>query len=249
VVLSSSALAIWGGEDAQGTPHAEGAVLRFPGLTWEKMPPAPIIARTRHGGAFIGSQLYIWGGVGGGVHLNNGAVYDVSTQTWTKLPEAPIGPRGNLMVRATGGRLLVWGGDDPSGVGVAADGALFDPRLQSWSVLPACPITGRSYCGADAAGGKLFVWGGYVSEAVDSGAEFDLDRREWKVLPKCELTARYDPGVLCLGSKVYVWAGCNGSDTSLAKDGAVFDAHTGAWTALPPLPFGSGAWALKYASR
>jgi hypothetical protein len=48
---------------------------------------------------------------------------------------------------------------------------------------------------------------------------------------------------------VYVWGGYAGSDTSIAKDGAVFDLKSRTWTALPPLPFGSGTWALRYSSR
>ena len=96
---------------------------------------------------WTGSELFVWGGIGGGGRssksTNDGAIYNLATNSWRQMSnDGGPSPRFNSVGVWTGTELIVWGGNTapPSDTGCgnyAGDGARYDPATDSWTPLPA----------------------------------------------------------------------------------------------------------------
>jgi len=132
--------------------------------------------RARHGSAWTGTEMIIWGGQDSNGMSPTGARYKPKID-WSAITSdsAPSLRQYHTHVWMTpANRLVVWGGQD--GVGTPLDsGALYDPANNKWSAkpIPSGPV-GRTHHSSVNADGKLIVFGGLTSKGLtNTGATLD----------------------------------------------------------------------------
>jgi N-acetylneuraminic acid mutarotase len=112
-------------------------------LSGKWYPRAPLNnARQETGGARIGDQVYVVGGLrelatGGMRAMNTVEVYDVAQDTWSASTPMPD-RRDHMVVVSHGGKLYVLGGFEADFVG-KRNFWMFDPALETWTSLPLLP--------------------------------------------------------------------------------------------------------------
>src|SRR5947208_5529361 len=107
---------VWGGENLSSVLNTGG---RYnPGTdswTATSTTSAPA-ARDFHTAVWSGSEMIVWGGLGGG-RLNTGGRYNPGTDSWTatSTTSATDGPTSTTAVWS-GSEMIVWGGEDRKSV-------------------------------------------------------------------------------------------------------------------------------------
>jgi hypothetical protein len=249
-------LLVFGGTPvAKGEPLAGGVRYRPASDAWGPLPTtdAPS-ARQGAVSAWTGDRWLVWGGVGAGGLLADGASLDPVANRWSALPSAPpafIGRRDHAAVW-TGTHWLIWGGLSMDGP--MADGAAYDPAARSWQTLPACPGPARYGHSAVWTGGRMVIWGGRTLETgpLGDGYEFEPGTRPvtgvWRAVAASPLSPRHSHGAFWTSSGMVVWGGVDGVGKSLG-DGALWGPPGGLWRALPeatgflvPASGVQGAW-------
>jgi hypothetical protein len=118
-------------------------------------------ARDYHTAVWTGSEMIVWGGLGGLFHnpLNTGGKYNPGTDTWiaTGATNAPTGRRLHTAVW-TGSEMIVWGGQGWDAVNT---GGRYNPSMNSWTATTlANAPTARFSHTAVWTGREMIVWGG-----------------------------------------------------------------------------------------
>ena len=118
-------------------------------------------ARDFHTAIWTGSEMIVWGGLGGLFHnpLNTGGKYNPGTDTWiaTSATNAPTSRRLHTAVW-TGSEMIVWGGQGWDAVNT---GGRYNPSMNSWTAttLDNAPTARFSHT-AVWTGREMIVWGG-----------------------------------------------------------------------------------------
>jgi N-acetylneuraminic acid mutarotase len=118
-------------------------------------------SRDYHTAVWTGSEMIVWGGLGGLFHnpLNTGGKYNPRTDTWiaTSTTNAPTGRRLHTAVW-TGSEMIVWGGQ---GLDAVNTGGRYNPNMNSWTAttLANAPNARFSHT-AVWTGREMIVWGG-----------------------------------------------------------------------------------------
>lgn len=176
-VWTGSVVFLWGGND-EGWPggnFADGATYDPRANTWEKLPPAPLSARSDAVAVWTGNEVLVWGGFtskgapeGSRPEHADGAAYNPATRTWRPIADAPI----------TGftGALGVWTGTDVvvvTGQARAAGGtaAAYDPATDRWRRLPDPPGAPSGTSAASTSSSLITI---AVGEP-DTGSNWSLD--------------------------------------------------------------------------
>jgi hypothetical protein len=239
-VWTGAELLVWGGGlGDKGSEHPLNDGIRYLAVTdsWERIPPAPIAARSYPASAWTGTELVVWGGWHGSWTANeprtfdDGAAYDPDTGRWRKLPPAPIDARAPLFVW-TGEELIVWGtslrtSDRP------LDGAAYDPVSDTWRTIADGPIE-LTDATAVWTGEEMIVFGaalhgGNVPETPTAiGAAYDPSADTWRELPASEI----DPNANTtnwLADRLIAW--------DYSEQTSAYSPETDAWMALagPPV--------------
>jgi hypothetical protein len=163
-VLAGDSVIIWGGKGATGAMN-DGAILNLSNgepTAWSAIATsgAPS-ARSGHAAAWTGSKLIVWGGLQGGTHLSDGAIYGPAVGqdgTWTAMSTtgAPAA-RENHAAVWTGSELVVIGGDGTSGE--LSDSHAYNPATDTWRSLSGS--TGaRSGSSSEWTGSQILIFGG-----------------------------------------------------------------------------------------
>ncbi len=118
-------------------------------------------ARDYHTAIWTGSEMIVWGGLGGLFHnpLNTGGRYNPGTDTWiaTSTTNAPTS-RGFHTAIWTGSEMIVWGGE---GLDAVNTGGRYNPSMNSWTATTlANAPTARFSHTAVWTGREMIVWGG-----------------------------------------------------------------------------------------
>lgn len=229
--------------------------------SWSVLSDSPISARRAHTAVWTGSEMIVWGGVGGAAgvcsggregctqgELADGARYGPNTNVWKVLPGSPLSRRGAHTAIWTGHEMIIWGGIVRTNVCVGldgpvfcpsalADGARYDPSANSWKALPGSPLRARWGHTAIWTGSQMIIWGGHDKLGYFSdGARYDPGTNTWTLLPSSPLTGRDSHTAIWTGTEMVVWGGVRpGGDL---VDGARYDPSTNAWTLLPDSPLG-----------
>lgn len=140
VPIGGSRLAVWGGyrDSNAGAGNVggyvdEGFIFDAALGTWSKVSalgaPTP---RSKHGMAWTGTELFVWGGFGAdGTSRDDGALYNPKTDTWRPVAAAGApSARYRPLAVWTGNRVIVWGGS------AGASGAAYDPATDAWHCMP-----------------------------------------------------------------------------------------------------------------
>ena len=202
--------------------------------------PSP---RQGHTAVWTGTEMIIWGGVGGSGELGDGAAYDPETNEWRALSQvsAPTARQWHAAVW-TGTEMLMWGGHD--GSNQTNTGARYHPVNDQWALMS---LTGapspRQYHVArwDAANARMIIHGGlgdvlsipinndYFPMGGEAGAfAYEPGAGTWKTLPTAgEPSPRGQHSALMIGSDFLVFGGADSSadtDTGFRLSNAGWDA-------------------------
>lgn len=143
----------------------------------DRLPAAPLSARTGAYSAWTGSELLIWGGYeGAGTPeegaADDGAAYDPVADTWRALPPAPEGGAYGGTALWTGEELWVLGGfGDEAGRAAVASAQAYDPTSDRWRPLPDPPGPPGTFAGIGAV-----AW-------LGDGAVASIDGALWGLAP------------------------------------------------------------------
>lgn len=135
-------------------------------------PLAPMLSeRKEHGAAFIGTSLYVFGGVDSGyVGIAGVESYDVGTNTWSADPTDLPAPRCQFAYASSDQFVYVLGGSSNGGnyAEPIFDTTLsYNPLTNAWVAGPNLPAPSREGTAA-IVGTRLYVFGGGISGAASS---------------------------------------------------------------------------------
>lgn len=189
-----------------------------PRPTWHPsfVEPGPLTPRMSHDVIWTGAEMIVWGGIGEGSELIDGAAFDPGNNLWRVLAPAPLSVE--QVTRA------VWTGDVM--VVVAEEATLtYDPRARDWSVL----AEGRSVEQT----APPPVWDGEHVYLWSRGIErLEPVRGDWTSLPDPPIEANPNPlfrSLHAAGRLLFAVSApdpCGGPRSLAAWDGST-------WTPLP----------------
>ncbi|MGH9279337.1 MAG: Kelch repeat-containing protein [Acidimicrobiales bacterium] len=156
---------MWGGagETDEGSgPVGDGAAYEPATDRWQRLPNAPLSARSGPTRIWTGDELLVVGGSAGAERFVDGAGFRPSANRWRQVASFPGTPRSSFISEWTGQEMLLWGGQ--AGDLLLGNGGAYDPATNRWRRLP--PGKPRSAATAVWTGDELIVWGGFTRLAV-----------------------------------------------------------------------------------
>jgi N-acetylneuraminic acid mutarotase len=197
--------------------------------------------RMEHTAVWSGTEMIVWGGVGGSIEsepsFGDGGRYDPSTESWRPMTEqgAPS-PRAAHTAVWTGEEMIVWGGAAYDGEQKNfSDGGRYDPLTDSWRPISLIGAPSARYRHVAAwTGSQMIVWGG---SSVDNGTGilrdggiYDLATDSWWLIEEFGLPAEV------YSSNDAVWTGSQLLLVATSYSGSVpyavvfFNPATGVWS-------------------
>ncbi len=146
---------------------------------------APLVngGRDESTSVWTGSEMIIWGGIGGSARTNTGGRYNPTTDSWTPVitTNAPVSRTWHSAVW-TGSEMIVWGGltDNLS----TNTGGRYKPTTDSWIPMTTtnAPVS-RTGHSAVWTGSVMIVWGGIDSHGDEHpGGLYDPATDSWKAV-------------------------------------------------------------------
>ncbi len=185
--------------------------------------PSP---RRDHSAVWSGEKMLIFGGYGGGLHLDDLYAYDPATDVWETLPTNPSGGRSRHAAVWTGRQMVVIGGTNGSPLSAVSS---YDPGTYTW---------GSDLAMAAPREGHIAVWTG-KEILVHGGGEFSpgsaleiIDPFGWTIQSGPDSLAPRSGHVgVWTGSELIVWGG---TDAGRLNSGERFDGTT--WSAIESSP-------------
>jgi N-acetylneuraminic acid mutarotase len=238
-VWTGSEMIVWGGTSNNSPNDANGGERYDPATdTWTAISaanaPSP---RGEHTAVWTGSEMIVWGGVGGINYLNTGGRYDPMADSWraTSLVNAPPG-RGGPVAVWTGTEMIVWGGRVGGGTAFLNTGGRYVPLTDTWvqtSTLNA-PAP-RNFHTAVWTGTEMIVWGGLIaapntsSEHTNTGGRYNPVTDIWIATQTANAPGiRSFHSAVWTGSKMIICGGSNGN--AFLNTGGLYDPVTGSWS-------------------
>jgi len=183
--------------------------------------------RYAHLAVWTGTEMIVWGGVGG-VSPPNGGRYHPATNSWTPIAagaNAPFALAGGNQAVWTGTELIVW----------ANPGGRYNPVTDSWSPMstsasvPFLPGYSAVWTGTE-----VIVWGGSdfnQSDWINTGGRYNPSTDTWMATSTAAgvPTPRERHTAVWTGSKMIVWGG---RGVGYFNDGAAYDPSSDSWVAL-----------------
>lgn len=242
-VWTGSAMILWGGFSGSIGGRNDGAMYSPSSKTWTSLPitGAPS-ARTQATAVWstTTNEMIVWGGAGSGSAANGGR-YNIALGAWAPMAPTPSAfpERTGHSAVWTGTKMIVFGGTGC--VGPCGDAASYDPVTDTWELLtPPSELDRRQYAAGFAFAGNAAFWGGTGQLVAGSayrntGAIFTPSTSMWKTMsvPSDSIfprSKRAQVSAWTAGGKLYVWGG---ADTEPLNNGAVYDAATDSWAAMP----------------
>jgi N-acetylneuraminic acid mutarotase len=216
-VWTGSRMLVWGGQsDQQGlTAYNTGASYDPATNSWTPITTsgAPT-GRRWHAAVWTGSEMVVWGGVGGGdaAPTNTGARYNPSTNAWTATPTAGA-PSARYAPTAvwTGTEMIVWGGSPVvAGASRLNTGARYNPSTNSWTATSTTNAPeGAALARAVWTGTEMIVWGGEeptIASTVRTGGRYNPASDSWvPVTPTRNSGVRTEHPAVWTGTEMIVW--------------------------------------------
>ncbi|MGE3801205.1 MAG: Kelch repeat-containing protein [Candidatus Kapaibacterium sp.] len=202
--------------------------------SWTGLPPLPL-PRTFPGGAILGRQLYVAGGIDTNRNYSASVdIFSLAEQSWRTAP--PLSkPRSRLALIALGGKLYAIGGLEGASDKEYQNSPrveVYDPENDSWSEGAPMP-TPRHGLAAIATNGKILVMGGYSDSGITNVVEeYDPKSNSWAELSPMP-TKRGFFGLAHFGDLILAIGGRVQSERGPVE---AYNPREKRWVTLPPLP-------------
>ena len=187
-------------------------------------------ARYLHTAVWTGSEMIVWGGVGGGTFLSTGWRYDPATDAWTATATSDAPSPRNLHTAVwTGREMIVWGGD-------VNTGGRYNPMTDTWSPTSTTSAPSpRAFHREVWTGSEMIVWGGYDDAAgvsLNTGGRYNPATDMWTATSsKNAPEERAFHTAVWTGSEMIVWGGFDDQAVAVLNTGGRYDPATDSWTA------------------
>jgi Galactose oxidase, central domain len=186
-------------------------------------------ARGVHTAVWTGSEMIVWGGYDGIVHLNTGGIYKPSVGSWvatstTNAPEA----RDLQTVVWTGSEMVVWGGYPATNTG-----GRYNPGTDSWVATSTtnAPVPRYEHAAVWTAN-EMIIWGGFDSGSnyLNTGGRYNPSTDSWTPTSTTNApSARSGHTAVWTGSDMIIWGGAH--DFGISNTGGRYNRGTDSWTA------------------
>lgn len=215
---------------SQSKPFDEKSVMADSWINGESSP----IGRYGHTAIWTGTEMIVWGGIGGNQYQNTGGRYNPVTDSWTltSTVNAPS-PRAYHTAIWTGDEMIIWGGAES--LNSNSDlGSRYNPTNNSWSSLASVGTSfDRQKHTAIWTGDEMIVWGGISSSgnSRNSGARYNLTNDTWTLTTLQNAPDdRYNHTAIWTGDEMIVWGGRN-EGTGKFNSGGRYQPDSDSWTA------------------
>jgi Galactose oxidase, central domain len=236
-LLAVGVLSVRNSDDDARSDVAAGGDAPASSESWERLPDAPISARTAAVGIATDDELVVWGGRDDTGLLSDGAAYSFDDRTWTTIT-GPLSAREDAVAVWTGEEVLVWGGTSTADDGSTAnlnDGASWDPETNTWTAFPGHlgavgGLTGTAWTGEEVVLVGTFAPG--LSLQPSDAWAFDPTSGEWRDLEPTPDTSGDDlrgRKAFASGQEVIVATVTNDAEVSVSA----LDPASGEWTDFP----------------
>jgi N-acetylneuraminic acid mutarotase len=258
-VWTGSVVVVWGGGGGGSVSYASGGVYDPALDRWTPMRTAgaPSARRAAHG-IWTGSRVLFWGGFDAqGAAVDSAAyLYDPVNDTWSSVNEGEPTARTGSATGFSGLEWLVYGG--ATGSTSTTETFRFAPLTGDWTARAAGPSKRRdAFSTWD--GAALFVWGGQTAGSAQTlladGSRYLPGSDAWSGVPavgapSARAASHRETGwaaAIATGRTLIV-GGYSGklplSSAEIQRDGAIYDAASGTWLAVPAWPSGEARlWA------
>ena len=198
-------------DDSLLTSRGYALFTTLPAPPWANGPTidAPS-ARNRHGAAWTGEELVVWGGfLGAGVSSGSGSRFSPTTGTWLGLPTfgAPTARESHTAVWGSP-NFIVWGGLI-NGI-FQANGGRLNLSTLAWSPVQ---TTGAPSARANHVsvwtGSRMVIWGGRNTTGyLNDGGVYDPVGNNWVPLPTTSAPApRHSAPAVFASGRLIIWGG------------------------------------------
>jgi hypothetical protein len=175
--------------------------------SWRPLSKAPIPGRIAQSAVWTGSEMIVWGGVGGGGERSDGAAYNPATRKWRRIAPSPSGVRGGGGLRSvaawTGSEMVVWAGNSPDG---PAGGAAYNPRTDTWRRLPKGPLGIREGYAPVWTGTEMLIVGGNRGDTIARPTAAAVNPRtgSWRRLRALDAITATPNGAVWNGREAFI---------------------------------------------
>lgn len=258
-------LHVVGGSDVDGKATTLHLAYDPFGDSWEQRAPLPKpmhhVAVTEAGG-----RVFAIGGLSENVHLgpqDSVFVYDPAEDRWGELPPLPLA-RGSIGVASVDGRVHTFGGrrsdsvvrvsppDAPEmlvGSGTVTNHEILDPVTETWTDGEPLPGPPRDHMGIATLEGKIHVFGGRqndYTDMLDRHDVYDPSSSNWSTAAPLPRPRSAGAFAVLDGHIVYAGGECKPGGAPFTantfEDVDAYDATSGTWNPLTPLPEGRHAF-------
>jgi N-acetylneuraminic acid mutarotase len=222
----------------QAKPFDEKSVTADSWINGESTP----IGRYGHTAIWTGTEMIVWGGIGGGQYQNTGGRYNPVTDSWTLTSafDAPS-PRAYHTAVWTGNEMIIWGGAETWNIETDS-GSRYSPSNDSWSPLASVGTSfDRQKHTAVWTGTEMIVWGGYSNGSdLKSGARYNLTNDTWTLINLQNAPEhRHNHTAIWTGDEMIVWGGRD-EGTAKFNSGGRYQPDLDSWTATNIIDAPSG---------
>jgi N-acetylneuraminic acid mutarotase len=193
------------------------------------------IARSEHGVAALGGEVYVLGGFTPAV-TSSVQVYSPETDEWRDAADFPV-EFHHPNVATVGSQLYVLGFHSDMGQRVG-DGRAFayDPEANEWSERAPHPLgTERGAACVTTYQGKVYVFGGTNDVAMAESSIYDPDLDSWEMLPLLPVF-RHHCIAAVFNEQIYIVSGRDVVIEEVQTESFVFDPVEQTFSEVAPIP-------------
>ncbi len=208
----------------------------FDSQDWQQVSSLPTGQDRQYAAGFTdGVSGYLFGGIRGGVFLNDLWKYDPAADDWTELAPMPGAPRSGSACFVIDGYAYIIGGKNAT-ADALSELWRFDLTDQTWEALQ--PIPAPIW----RASAKAVDGTGYLAFGIDSDLnysnalwQYDPTADEWSALPSLPAAGRYNAALYNSGADLITFGGFLSNDVFLAETWR-YSIDLNQWDATIPLP-------------
>lgn len=183
------------------------------------------------GGAVIGTDIYIVGGLSNGKPSNKVYCYDTKSDKWSSVTQYPGEPRVQPVVVAQNAaeesRLYVVGGFNPATKNIMTDGWCYSPRNKEWYPISDMPVGANGGVGFAVGVHTVIVTGGVHKGRFSEGLNIKSDSARKVYMTQAPEWYKFNDVIYAYNTITNSW--CVNGNIPIARAGAAVVAGDGGW--------------------